>query len=550
MAGSINLCFGIGLDSTLLGSDSTRGAKMWGLLTNAIDGGNLTLTTNSLTFSNLQDSDTARSFGIGLSAGNRSSNSSENKGSGNISIDYSMHDLEQTTFATIGFGKINLGSQNKGNKTTNQNSTAQNLANLNRNFQTAQLITKNLSVEPISFKTTFEWGRNSAENQKKANSQNSSNNSGNNSENPSQSEKSDTKITDSNQNSLSNKIGAALFGKENPTLFGAIANSEYLTQINPLRAFSNSLDGISTDLKNMRTELGIETKALDVGDDRKFINIDKNGNQIGNAFTFEEYLKDPSLAANKLFSNGIMNNFNDAQKNALSQLGGVDESGRITILFDPTAFPDDSNAPTSKKIEGFFSDVGEVSVNYLGANILGGAIQTKGQATDQKFITAVANHAKETGNNIILAGHSGGGLRNYLALQNSSPNQYLANLNDPNSSVLIAKFSGAPANELDIKQAAANAGITNVYTKNKSGDFVGNFLGANGSIIEAGWSGVNVISLFELKIEKLNIKLKSPHSTYPCIGIGCNSTTNPNFNLNQNSPLAPTKTINLNSDSR
>jgi hypothetical protein len=325
---------------------------------------------------------------------------------------------------------------------------------------------------------------------------------------------------------------------------------------------------ISSDLKNMRTELGIETKALDVGDDRKFINIDKNGNQIGNAFTFEEYLKDPSLAANKLFSNGIMNNFNDAQKNALSQLGAVDESGRITILFDPTAFPDDSNAPTSKKIEGFFSDVGEVSVNYLGANILGGAIQTKGQATDQKFITAVANHAKETGNNIILAGHSGGGLRNYLALQNSSPNQYLANLNDPNSSVLITKFSGAPANELDIKQAAANAGITNVYTKNKSGDFVGNFLGANGSIIEAGWSGVNLISLFEAKVKpKADVilnqptiiftdigsafdNLKSPHSTYPCIGIGCNSTTNPNFNLNQNSPLAPTKTINLNSDSR
>ena len=179
-----------------------------------------------------------------------------------------------------------------------------------------------------------------------------------------------------------------------------------------------------------------------------------------------------------------MNNFNDAQKNALSQLGAVDESGRITILFDPTAAPD---VPFGKaKIAntfGLFSDLGEVSVNYLGANVLGGAIQTKGQATDKKFITAVANHAKETGNNIILAGHSGGGLRNYLALQNSIPNQYLANLNDSNSSVLKVQFSGAPVNYFDLLQVSIKAGAGEVKKRNNSGDFVGNVLGAKGSIM-------------------------------------------------------------------
>jgi uncharacterized Zn-binding protein involved in type VI secretion len=392
-------------------------------------------------------------------------------------------------------------------------------------------------MNPTNIKETFEFGRNSSENQQKASGKEAS-------ERPTiwsdlSKDRSDKSLTGA-ITSLASDVAVGLGANLKITL----ENLAY--QINPLRGFSNIADGISTDLRNMRTELGIKTQTLNVGDDRKFVNIDGKGNQIGSAFTFEEYLKDPTLASNKLFSNGIMNNFNDAQKNALSQLGTPDVNGKITILFDPTAAPDAkfADAPI-ENIRGLLSDLGEVSVNYLGANVLGGAIQTKGQAIDQAFISAVANNAKDNGNTIILAGHSGGGLRNYLTLANSSQGQYL----DSNgNSVLITKFAGTPANAFDINQAAANAGITNNYIQNNPGDFVGNFLGANGDVGDAASSLGHLIHLFEPKIPFTDIKLQSPHSIYRCIGIGCNSNTNLNFNLKQNSPLAPLKAINLNSD--
>jgi hypothetical protein len=384
-------------------------------------------------------------------------------------------------------------------------------------------------MNPTNIKETFEFGRNSTENQQKASGKEAS-------ERPTiWDDLSKDRSKESLAKSATSFVSDVAVGL-GTNLKITLENLAY--QINPLRGFSNIADGISTDLRNMRTELGIKTQTLNVGDDRKFVNIDGKGNQIGSAFTFEEYLKDPTLAANKLFSNGIMNNFNDAQKNALSQLGTPDVNGKITILFDPTAAPDAkfADAPI-ENIRGLLSDLGEVSVNYLGANVLGGAIQTKGQAIDQAFISAVANNAKENGNTIILAGHSGGGLRNYLTLANSSQGQYL----DSNgNSVLITKFAGTPVNEFDINQAAANAGA-GAYTQNKTGDFVGNFLGANGSLVEAGLSGIGLGFLFGKN---------SPHSSYPCIGIGCNSNTNLNFILNQNSPLAPPNKANLNSESR
>lgn len=200
---------------------------------------------------------------------------------------------------------------------------------------------------------------------------------------------------------------------------------------------------------------------------------------------------------------------------------------------------------------------GEVSVNYLGANILGGAIQTKGQKTDQDFIKIVTDNAKLNGNLITLAGHSGGGLRNFLALSNSSPNQYLDN---NGNSVLQVQFSGTPANYYDILQVSKNAGAGEVQKQNNSGDFVSNVLGMNGDIFESIWSAMNVVSLFEAPI-KPNINkftsdpagflqnpksyfqnLESPHSNYGCILSSCAS----NKSLNIDSNLFPN--INLNYD--
>ena len=172
------------------------------------------------------------------------------------------------------------------------------------------------------------------------------------------------------------------------------------------------------------------------------------------------------------------------------------------------------------------------------------------------------NPILETGQNITLAGHSGGGLRNYLALLNSNPNQYL---NSSGESVLQIQFSGTPVNAFDIYQVGKNSGAS-IYVNNKTGDAVGNVLGANGSIFEEIWSGVNFISLFEpewkLNInyleqkvtldklpnsekEKINppkkfVPLKSDHLNYPCSAIWCN----------QNSPSAPPAHTNSNSDSR
>jgi len=185
-----------------------------------------------------------------------------------------------------------------------------------------------------------------------------------------------------------------------------------------------------------------------------------------------------------------------------------------TLLHDPTKAPKATfKEDPLGNIGGLLADLGEVSVNYAGANILGGLIQTKGQATDEQFITAITNNAKETGQTITLAGHSGGGLRNYLTLLNSNPNQYL---NSNGESVLQIQFSGTPVNAFDIYQAGNNSGAS-IYVNNKTGDTVGNVLGANGNILEGIWSGVNVVSLFEL------FGLKSPHSNYECILSNCNS---------------------------
>ena len=412
-----------------------------------------------------------------------------------------MHDFEQNTNATIGSGEIktgtilNLDSNNNligvANGTTYE-------GDINRNIQTAQVETKHLEVDPIHIKETFEFGRNSTSSQMKADGKTSA-------ERPTIW---NDLASDDKSKSLTSSVASGLLTN------AAITLEELAYQVNPLRGFGNIIDGISTDLRNIRTELGIKTQTLNVGQDREFLTIDKDG-KVLNRFTLADYLQNPSLAANKLFSNGIMNNQTEAISNAQSQLKSTDESGRVTVLFDPTAAPDKSVSQDFwGNVGGLMSDLGEVSVNYLGANVLGGWIQTKGQATDQQFINAVTENAKANGTEITLAGHSGGGLRNYSILANSAQGQYL----DSNgNSVLRVQYSGTPANYYDLVQAANNAGVGEVQKQNNSGDTVGNVLGANGGVIEGAWSGINTISLFEI------FGLKSPHSNYECILSNCYS---------------------------
>ena len=307
----------------------------------------------------------------------------------------------------------------------------------------------------------------------------------------------------------------------------------------------------------MRTELGLETIILNIGQERTFINIDKNGKQIGEAFTLSDYLKDPSLATNRLFANGIMNNLADAKTKAVEQLALKENGGNATILYDPSAKGEGENLSDWEKFKSLLSDLGEVGVNYAGANVLGGLIQTKGQATDEKFLTAAANNAKANGETITLAGHSGGGLRNLLTLQNAAPNQFAIDANLPASaiiadregnlklnSVLAVQFSGTPANYQDLLFASSKAGVGEVAWQNNSGDTVGNVLGMNGSVLEGVWSAGHVFHLFEPESKKLGIELKSPHAHYDCILSSCGSITN--FNLKLEQSLLRNSSINSN----
>ncbi len=98
----------VGENTNLVGSviaNSTNGQ----IGSDGIDGENLTLNTNSLTFSSLLDNDQARSFGIGVGGNARWGGGAGGiKGSGSLSLDYSMHDYEQTTNANIGLARPGL----------------------------------------------------------------------------------------------------------------------------------------------------------------------------------------------------------------------------------------------------------------------------------------------------------------------------------------------------------------------------------------------------------------------------------------------------------
>jgi len=127
---------------------------------NTIDGGNLTLATNTLSYENIYDEDKAMSIGMGMSVGDTYGTEGVEQKSG--SVDYSMHDKEQTNNATIGIGSIIVGGEELGSLDNGENSEGAggfvandtSLAGLNRDISQSQVITKDLSVNPIHVEYT------------------------------------------------------------------------------------------------------------------------------------------------------------------------------------------------------------------------------------------------------------------------------------------------------------------------------------------------------------------------------------------------------------
>ncbi len=231
---------------------------------------NLTLNTNSLTFTNLSDNDQARSFGIGVGGNARFGGGGGIKGSGSLSLDYSMHDYEQTTNATIGLSRSSLsGSETqlgaiKINTILNLDSNNNLISvsggvdyesesdisksDLNRNIQNSQVSTKSLTVDPIHIKETFEFGRNSTSSQMKADGKTSS-------QRPTIW---NDLASDDKSKSLTSSITSGLLTNATITL------EELAYQANPLRGFSNILDGISTDVGNMATKIKTLARFLSI----------------------------------------------------------------------------------------------------------------------------------------------------------------------------------------------------------------------------------------------------------------------------------------------
>jgi len=97
---------------------------------------------------------------MGMSAGDNYTTKGVEQKSG--SVDYSMHDKEQTNNATIGMGSIIVGGEELGSLDNGENSegaggfVANNtsLAGLNRDISQSQVITKDLSVNPIHVEYT------------------------------------------------------------------------------------------------------------------------------------------------------------------------------------------------------------------------------------------------------------------------------------------------------------------------------------------------------------------------------------------------------------
>ena len=156
---------------------------------NAIDGGNLALNTNTLTFANLYDHDYSQSSGFGISTsigiggGNNSSGAANNttgqgtapatnpgqqnnfypSGSTTISAQNQGYKKEGTTFASVGQGNIKTGGAQmfdaSGNVTTSTGGTTNDqteLAGLNRDITKSQIVTKDTITGALDVSVTID----------------------------------------------------------------------------------------------------------------------------------------------------------------------------------------------------------------------------------------------------------------------------------------------------------------------------------------------------------------------------------------------------------
>ena len=146
----------------------------------AIDGGNLTLNTKTLTFENIYDSEKQKSSSIGLGITINTDktppsgkNNSFPKGALRIAASSEGYTKEQTTKTTIGEGTINIGGTQSFDNTTgnfiastgtnindlindSNNPNQLTLAGLNRDITKSQEITKDTITGALNFSTTID----------------------------------------------------------------------------------------------------------------------------------------------------------------------------------------------------------------------------------------------------------------------------------------------------------------------------------------------------------------------------------------------------------
>jgi len=140
----------IGQNSVIINTGNNtnlKGAIIANKKADGTDGNNLLLNTKSLTYANIIDKDKARSLSIGGGYSTQGNNQSA-QNTTNANINYSMHDKEQITRATIGGGDIVIAGMN-----VNINESL--VKGLNRDISISQEITKSLEVSPIEVSATI-----------------------------------------------------------------------------------------------------------------------------------------------------------------------------------------------------------------------------------------------------------------------------------------------------------------------------------------------------------------------------------------------------------
>ncbi len=556
-----------------------------------IDGQNLTLNTKTLTYSHIYDNDSARSIGIGASASQRSAtNSTPAQNQANASLNYSMHNKEQTTKATIGGGELNVGAVVEfdedgevNNINLNDSSNIENA--INRDVNNAQEITKDVSVNPINVSyinseergalseiastiadgALITYNSNSNSEVRNQNVELSNNNLTyiNEPQNDNQNNRLSLNGNYSNDNLLNGNINTQLSLSDNKdlswhnplTIFAtSILNpiSNKPSVLNPFHSIQRITTGITSDIANIvgdikgidpkevRFELSprnsqyfnvslrsesdrevvdsalINDKDITIKSDEigKYISIDGDDkkyyiNQV--EITQAQLAQNPTLASrmNSFFVNGIMNNKDEATRNAIQQLGGFGSLNQLTLMYDPSA--KDNLGPL-----GIISDLLEVNINYLG----NGVFVTGNSAKNSDFINQYSQARNEIGisDNVLFAGHSAGGASLYNNMISGSFNNIQ---NQSGNSAVTIILNGAPVNNQQSayisNQKEVNYDMNNV----NSGDFVGNGLGNNNGIGQFIWSNLRSPALFDYRAIEA-IFGSSPHSNYGWVNRLCN----------------------------